>query len=988
MDEGNQGGFRGSLLLLVFPFFVILVLVGLFFYFQALKQREIEEQSQHLSAVAKLKVRAIQEWRHERRADARFLQFNPSFAALVSRFLADPSLGPELRRWLAPMQQNHRYHRLLLLDRHGEARLVVGSQDESVEHHDSDLAEAASRRAVVLSDLHRDSEAGAIHMELVVPLLDRGATEGAADGVIGFVLLRVDTASQLDPIIQTWPTVSRTAESLLIRREGQEVVFLNELRHRKGTALALRRPLSSPSLPAASGARGRSGVVQGLDYRGAAVLAAVHPVPGSHWILIAKKDLAEIYQPVQQYTLVLSIFAAVVILAGAGAAALHLRQQRTRFQLERLKVEHERQALAKHYEYLSKYANDIILWCDERFRIMEVNDRAVTSFGYSREELLNLTVPELRAPETLKDLGSRMRQVEELGAAVFETKYRRKDGSSFPAEASVRLVQTDGGIYRHAIIRDISERVAARQAMQALEQKLRALFESDLIGIQIADSQGNIREANDKSLDIVGYGREDLNRGSLRWTEWTPPEFAPADQRGIAEARERGSCTPYEKQFIRKDGTRIWVLVGYVLAGEGSEDSIAFILDLTQHKRAEAELLETNRRLTEALADLKFAEQQVVQQEQLRALGTMASGIAHDFNNDLTAILGFTELLLQQPKRLADPARVRTYLELIRTAAVDASSVVNRMREFYRKREEGEDFAPVDLRRLIEDAVSLTRPKWASQAQVGGQAIEVQIAAQGVPPIAGNASELREAVTNLILNAVDAMPHGGTLSVSTRALGNRVLLEVSDSGTGMSEEVRRRCLEPFYSTKGELGTGLGLSMVYGIVQRHEASLDIQSEPGKGSAFALSFPALLEAPSGSSAAAGSAAAEADGSAGTDHLHVLVIDDDEMVRDVMRDLLEQDGHRVVLAGSGSDGIEAFRRSRPDLVIVDRAMPGLNGDQVAAAIKHITPKVPIIMLTGFGSMMEAAGEKPEWVDRVLGKPVTLSALQEALAKTLVLT
>jgi CheY-like chemotaxis protein len=300
--------------------------------------------------------------------------------------------------------------------------------------------------------------------------------------------------------------------------------------------------------------------------------------------------------------------------------------------------------------------------------------------------------------------------------------------------------------------------------------------------------------------------------------------------------------------------------------------------------------------------------------------------------------------------------------------------VVNRLREFYRRREDDEVFTPVDLNNLVEQAISLTQPKWKNQAEAKGIAFHTVTELGKIPVIIGNAADLREALTNLIFNAVDAMPQGGTITLRTRADNSRVILEVADTGVGMTEEVRRRCLEPFFTTKGDHGTGLGLSMVYGILQRHGGTIDIQTTLGRGTTFVLSLPVKVESP---------VVTEVDSvPTAIRPLRVLLVDDQETVRQILREYLDGDGHTVTTATNGSEGFEKFQSAEFDVVLLDRAMPGMSGDQVAAAIKQVNPQMPIILLTGFGNMMQAAGEKPPGVDLVLAKPVTIAGLQSALA------
>lgn len=400
--------------------------------------------------------------------------------------------------------------------------------------------------------------------------------------------------------------------------------------------------------------------------------------------------------------------------------------------------------------------------------------------------------------------------------------------------------------------------------------------------------------------------------------------------------------------------------------------------NLTRRRQAEDELRESNRELEKALNELKATQQQVIQQERLSAIGQMASGIAHDFNNTLTPILGFSELLLESPKLLDNKVEARRCLELLRTSAKDAASVVSRLREFYRPVETDEEFPVVDLAKIVQQAVALTEPKWRRQTQATGLTVEVVAEAKAAPFVAGQESALREVLTNLIFNAVDAMPQGGRISLETSIEENDAVIRVRDNGTGMTESVRQRCLEPFFSTKGERGTGLGLSMVYGIIERHRGKLEIGSAPGQGTTFIIRLPiadtlAIQDPESLVKAGAKSS------------LNVLVVDDEPRVLEVVSGYLRCDGHSVSTAASGREGLEKFRRNRFDLVVLDRVMPEMSGDQTARFIKQVNDRIPVIMLTGFGALIEVSGSQPAAVDVVLSKPVTLDALRKTIGKLL---
>jgi signal transduction histidine kinase len=400
--------------------------------------------------------------------------------------------------------------------------------------------------------------------------------------------------------------------------------------------------------------------------------------------------------------------------------------------------------------------------------------------------------------------------------------------------------------------------------------------------------------------------------------------------------------------------------------------------NFARRQEAEENLRAANKELEKALSELKATQRQMIQQERLRALGQMASGIAHDFNNTLTPILGFSEILLTDEEILRHPAEARRLLEMLNTSAHDAASVVSRLREFYRPVETDKTFPVVNLTRIVQQAVSLTEPKWKTQAQANGINIEVTTTFRANAIIVGEEAALREVLTNLIFNAVDAMPNGGRIYIDVAIKAERALLRLRDTGLGMTEEVKQRCLEPFFSTKGERGTGLGLSMVYGIIERHRGRLDIESAPGEGTTFTISLP-IAEVVKISPPVRQSSHGP------KSKLSILTVDDDERVCEVVAHYLRGDGHEVVIATSGREAITQAQQKRFDIVFLDRAMPQMSGDQTAELIKQLHPSLPIILLTGFGALIEVTGSPPRAVDAVLGKPVSLGSLRETIDKHL---
>jgi signal transduction histidine kinase/ActR/RegA family two-component response regulator len=423
-----------------------------------------------------------------------------------------------------------------------------------------------------------------------------------------------------------------------------------------------------------------------------------------------------------------------------------------------------------------------------------------------------------------------------------------------------------------------------------------------------------------------------------------------------------------------------------------SSGECEFLKQLSEHVALAAHQAQLHGALQQAYDDLRQTQQAVMQQERLRALGQMASGIAHDINNAISPVMLYTESLLEQEPNLSP--RARGYLETIRRAIDDVAQTVMRMREFYRQREPQLALSSVQVNTLVQQVIDLTRARWSDMPQQRGIAIKMQTElAPDLPAIMGSESEIREALINLIFNAVDAMPNGGTLKVRTRVTENavgaegaptlqRVHVEVTDTGVGMDEKTRSRCMEPFFTTKGERGTGLGLGMVYGVVQRHSAEIEIETAVGAGTTMRLSFPVSV-------AVIAESAEPATGYTAPLRLRMLIVDDDPLLLKSLRDTLEIDGHVVVVANGGQAGIDAFHAAQGRgetfmVVITDLGMPHIDGRKVASAIKAASPSTPVILLTGWGQRLVADGDIPPHVDCVLNKPPRLNDLRRALAQS----
>lgn len=375
----------------------------------------------------------------------------------------------------------------------------------------------------------------------------------------------------------------------------------------------------------------------------------------------------------------------------------------------------------------------------------------------------------------------------------------------------------------------------------------------------------------------------------------------------------------------------------------------------------------------ETLAEPSTWTENQTQRHRMETLGRMTMGIAHDFNNLLSSVLGHIELLKCEPNNTFPPAFFEEHLYPIEQAALDGAALVNKIQQYIRQ-EKQTSFEPVDVPTLIRDVVVLTRPYWYNEPRRQGIAIDMITELEAVPPIMGAPSELRDVFVNLILNAVQALPRGGTITMSTEQVPEKgVVVHVSDTGTGMTDRVRSRIFEPLFTTKGNRGTGMGLAVCYGIVQEHEGTIEARSKLAMGTTFTLSFP-----PADSEIIIEETVQQ---KIPDEAKRILVVDDERGVRHVLIRLLALKGHKVDGAASGAEAL-ALTETKPfDLVFTDHGMPGMNGRQLAGALRQRFPDLPIILLTGDTE----AGIADSSVDLVLSKPFNLEKLTGAIHELL---
>jgi signal transduction histidine kinase/ActR/RegA family two-component response regulator len=369
------------------------------------------------------------------------------------------------------------------------------------------------------------------------------------------------------------------------------------------------------------------------------------------------------------------------------------------------------------------------------------------------------------------------------------------------------------------------------------------------------------------------------------------------------------------------------------------------------------------------ITEQKEERERAARADKLRALGQLASGVAHDFNNSLAAILGRAQLLRRQTR---DDALLRN-IEIIQTAAEDAAATVRRIQTFARK-SPVKEFELLEMHSLLNDAIEITRTRWENEARLRGLHYQVALDAERGQFTFANASELREVFVNLIVNAVDAMPAGGRLSIGCKRENSRLRLVFTDTGTGMPEDVRQKIFDPFFTTKGAQGTGLGLSVSYSIIERHEGSISVTSETGSGTTFTIDLPCVD---------AESAAAEAESETlDTPSLSILVVDDEPAVRETLAEILESMGHRVLMAESGQHALQTLSDNKLDLVFTDLAMPEMDGWETSREIRKAWPKINVVLVTGYGPGTTPPLGEEKLVNGIIGKPFDFSQINQTIS------
>lgn len=625
---------------------------------------------------------------------------------------------------------------------------------------------------------------------------------------------------------------------------------------------------------------------------------------------------------------------------------------------------------------------------DREGTILDANGALIEMFGHPKHELVGRPGRMLADPERfdLDATRERLRRAWMGKAQRFTWWCRRKDGEAFPTEVTLNKGRFFGRDVVVAMARDVSLRFARQRAVEASEARYRATFEVARDGLVIVDAASlEVRSANARAVDILIGVQGDASSSGARFglegeglvrllrgygvTETETETATEAELRRILGSLEDtgGHAGMPDWCVVHEDGALRWVDLDFArfdspgyhpVLGRSQSLVLVAIHDITERKRS-AEALRA------------FEERERVA-ERLRALGELSAGVAHNFNNALTSILAHAQILVRSP---AVAEGVREDLQVIERVAREAAVTVRRIQSFARNRDP-EALELIDFGDVVANAVALTRPRWQPGGDGGKWRFELEarpLAANAKLLVHGNAAELCEVLVNLILNGLDAMPEGGRMWVRTGVEGDRVYAEVEDTGSGMDEETQRRLFDPFFSTKGASGMGLGLSVSHGIVRRHRGEISLVSAPGQGTRFLVCLPRVdgeLDE------------AEVEALPRARPSTILVVDDDPTVRRAVGQMLGELGHAVVSACDGREALTCLDAHREvGLLLTDLAMPVLDGSGLLREVSRRWPQLPTVLMTGLAA--EADPRAVEAAGALLRKPLELASLERTLAR-----
>lgn len=859
VEEGAQpqplktGGFNPAVWLKTHPslawlgLFVVIALllaVGGYWYYVNDTQAVRRERYNELKAIADLKTSQIIAWRAERLSDARLQVNDPLFQNTLQQWLTNP-LDAALKKGIFERLQNlanaYGYQNIILADPQGDLLLSLDPQLSGLEADAQALvSQVISAGEAVFGDFSHDCPVcQQIHLDVGAPVM---SLDGKA---IAVLILRTDPNQYLYPLIQSWPLPSPSGETLLVRRDGENVLFLNQLRHRSDPPLSLRNPISQESLPAVQAALGQTGEFVGLDYRGVEVLADMRPIPGSDWFMIAKIDLSEVEKESQYHGWIILIVTGLsIILSGALVGMIFNRRQRQLYQS--LFVSERERRQAREEIRLTLYSiGDGVIATDAEGLVTRMNPVAEQLTGWNEAEAVGKRlnqVFQIYSEDTQAKVDNPVERIIREGKVVGlanHTLLRARDGTLRPiADSGAPIHDLEGGIRGVVLVfRDQSKERAAQKTLSESEARYKSLFESTNDGIALHEIVYNeastavnyrILDVNQMYEQILGIPKTTAI-GALATQLYGTQE--PPYLEVYARVAETGEPTSFETYFSPMD------MHFHISVFSTAPGIFATVFqNVTERKKAEETLRNYSANLEKEVQirthELQEAQERLIRQERLAVLGQLAGSIGHELRNPL-GVISNAVYYLKAVQTDASP-HVKEYLDIIAAETHTAERIISDLLNFTRLKP-GERSA-VSIEQLVAQAL---------QTNLIPETVAVSTELPpDLPPVLVDALQISQVLNNLIVNACQAMPEGGKLNLKASLKGKWLHLSVCDTGGGIPPENIEKIFEPLFTTKAR-GIGLGLAVSKKLVEANDGRLEVQSRLGEGSCFNLIFPLTIQ-----------------------------------------------------------------------------------------------------------------------------------------------
>lgn len=817
----------------VFLFFVALIIIGGYVYFKHDSHSIVEEKKADLESISQLKVRQISNWLKERVGDGWALTLSPIFADAVQEMLANPGnrkLREKIIKRLAAFNRYMDYSNIMLVDPGNQVILSAAPEKVLIGALTGEFLEKTrTQKEVIFSDFYFCQECQTVHLDVFAPIINGDA----ARSVRAVLILRIDANSYLYPTIQNWPVSSSSGETYLVQRQGDYAIFLNELRFRKDTALKLRIHSSREDMIATKAVSGKEGMIEGKDYSGEQCLAAVSKVYDNGWVLVAKMSKKEIYGMVYRHAWYTAIIVGILILATGAAIGFFWNRQQKEFYQRQSVQEKEKQLMNQRYQFLTRYASDIIMLCDGERNIIDANEKALSTYGYTPDELFSLNIANIRAFESIGSIESDFSKATVDGGIIYQTLHRKKDGSIFPVEVSNKLIEIDNKNYFQTIVRDISERKrfendlleanqnleaanqeltaadeelreqmaqlqASRDELEASESRYRSTFENTGTASVIIEADTTISLANHEFEKLSGYARNEIE-GRMKWTEfvWKPDLTRMREYH--QQRRQDANAAPrrYEFRFIDRIGKikDIFLTIDLI---PGTGKSVASLLDITKKNAAEQQIKASLR------------EKEILLRE-----------IYHRVKNNLQVV---SSLLNLQAGYVKDPRDKEIFIE--------SQNRIRSMSLVHENLYKSSDLARIDFNSYVRNLVNDLIRSYGILSDKLEVLIDINDITLGVDTAIPLGLMINEMVSNSLKHAFKKPPgRGKKWEIAVRlSIKEDILfhLEVSDNGPGFTDQS-----DPLSDP-----VTLGLQLINTLASQLDGQVTVKSD--KGTRYTVEF----------------------------------------------------------------------------------------------------------------------------------------------------